>query len=142
MKDIIFDEFRAADCGEVLDLWRSIDGIYLHENGEDSVEGIGRYIARNRGLSFIAKKDNKIIGAVLCGHDGRRGIIHHLGVEEDFRMLGIAKKLLELSGAKLQEIGIKKSFLFVLKENPDAQSFYEQNGWIRENIVFVYSKMS
>ena len=40
---------------------------------------------------MVAVEDQKIVGAILCGHDGRRGCMYHVCVHEDYRMQGIGK---------------------------------------------------
>jgi N-acetylglutamate synthase len=142
LNDIItYQPFCKTDCQEVLDLWATIPGIHLHNNGEDSIDGIGFYLERNPNFSFIAKHNAKIIGAVMCGHDGRRGTIHHLAVDTQFRKKGIGKTLLQMSLTQLEKIGIKKCILFVLKENTAGEGFYKSLHWQEEYIVKIYAKV-
>lgn len=95
--EIGYRPFLRTDCDEVINLWSKIEGIYLHSNGEDSVEGIKAYLDRNPGFSFVAEHQGHIIGAVLCGHDGRRGFIHHLAVHKNYQRKNIGKTLLTMS---------------------------------------------
>jgi putative acetyltransferase len=136
---IQFEKFEEKDVKEVLEFWQSIPGIYLHQNGEDSVEGIIQYLRRNPGFSHVAKAENRIIGALMCGHDGRRGLIHHLGVDQNYRKMVIAKKLLDLSLEKLRSVNIRKCVIFVLKGNKEAKKFYEHLGWVSEQKADIYS---
>jgi N-acetylglutamate synthase len=136
---IRFEQFTEKDVKEVLALWKSISGIYLHNNGEDAEEGIILYLRRNAGFSHVAKINNRIIGALMCGHDGRRGLIHHLGVDQNYRKMGIAKELLNLALEKLRAVDIRKCVLFVLKENEAARKFYEHIGWVDEQKADIYS---
>lgn len=82
----------------------------MHSNGEDSIYGITAYLERNPGFSFVAKYNGKIIGAVMCGHDGRRGLLHHLAVDNQFRKMGIGKTLLQMSLEQLGKINIKNVY--------------------------------
>lgn len=142
LEDIItYQSFFKEDCQEVLDLWSNIPGIHLHNNGEDSIDGITAYLERNPGFSFVAKHNYKIIGAIMCGHDGRRGFIHHLAVDTKFRKSGIGRTLLQMSLEQLQKINIKKCALFVLKENTTGESFYKSLQWHEEDIVKIYAKV-
>jgi N-acetylglutamate synthase len=136
---IQYKQFELEDVKEALHFWKSISGIFLHQNGEDSEEGLILYLRRNAGFSYIAKTENRIIGALMCGHDGRRGFIHHLGVDQNYRRMGIAKKLLDLSLEKLRAVGIRKCAIFVLKENREARKFYEYIGWVDEQKADIYS---
>jgi ribosomal protein S18 acetylase RimI-like enzyme len=141
-KNLIIEEMEEKHINDVLILWKNTEGIHLHENGEDNINGIITFINRNPGLSFIVKNiKNEIVGTILCGHDGRRGYIHHLAVDKKHRKMGIAKEMINKSLERLKLLGIKKAALFVLKDNANAQLFYEYNCWKREEIVNVYSKI-
>ena len=73
--EVRYRPFLKTDCDEVINLWSKTEGIYLHSNGEDSIDGIKDYLDRNSGFSFVAEHEGHIVGAVLCGHDGRRGFL-------------------------------------------------------------------
>lgn len=142
MDDVKIKEFKQDHIKEALQLWRDTPGVFLHDNGEDSEEGIAIFLKRNKGFSFIALNgDHQIIGAMLCGHDGRRGFIHHLVVSTHYRNKGIGKQLMKMGFTKLQDRGILKCLLFVLKDNNHAIAFYGKNGWNEENRINTYSKI-
>jgi putative acetyltransferase len=140
--NIIIEEMEEKHINDVINLWKNTEGISLHKNGEDNINGIITFINRNPGLSLIAKNTkNEIVGSLLCGHDGRRGYIHHLAVDNKYRRMGIAKEMINKSLEKLKLLDIKKAALFVLKDNINAQLFYEHNCWKKEDIINVYSKI-
>ena len=139
-KSVIIRPMVEEDVKSVLALWKSTDGIYLHSKWEDTFEGITQYISRNPDLSAVAVTGNKIVGAVLCGHEGRRGLIHHLAVDKAYRGKGIGKKLLQICIDKLKQLNIKKCLTFVLKDNSEALSFWDHCEWKREEIAYIYSK--
>lgn len=124
---------------DALAFWRTISGVHLHSGGEDSKEGIDAYLRRNPGCSYLALDSDTIVGAVLAGHDGRRGLINHLAVNPAYRRCGIGTQLLRLAEAELQKQGIHKNALFVLKENQSGIEFYQRIGWQEETIVRVFS---
>lgn len=72
------------DYDEVLQLWHRIQGLGIRSI-DDSREGVARFLNRNPGLSVVAQEDGKIVGSILCGHDGRRGCFYHVCVEEGYR---------------------------------------------------------
>ena len=74
--------FRIKDYDAVFALWRRSEGVGLNES--DTRAAIASFLRRNPRHSFIAEKQGRIIGAVLCGHDGRRGYLHHLAVASGF----------------------------------------------------------
>ena len=73
------------DYDEVYALWSGIKGFGMR-TVDDSRESIARFIKRNPTTSMVAKdEDGHVIGAILCGHDGRRACFYHVCVKEEFR---------------------------------------------------------
>jgi ribosomal protein S18 acetylase RimI-like enzyme len=131
-------EFTITDYQNVISLWKSCEGIGL--SGADSKDNMEAYLRRNPGMNFIAGYQNEIIGAVLCGHDGRRGYLHHLAVHPDYRMQGVGRLLVERCVTALQRIGIQKCHLFIFNSNNEGIRFWEKIGWIRREDIGVVSK--
>jgi len=84
---------------------------------------IQAYLVRNAGLNSTASADDRIVCAILAGHDGRRGYIYHLAIHRDFRKKGIARKLVQRSIAALVEAGIQKCHIFIFNDNSDGIAF-------------------
>ncbi len=126
------------DYSEVYQLWKSIEGIGLSTT--DSFENITRFLIRNEGFSFVSLENDKINGAIFCGHDGRRGYIHHLAVDENYRGKGIARDLVNGSLEQLVEAGIDKCHLFVFEKNELGQNFWSHINWMQREDLLVYSK--
>ena len=104
---------------------------------DDSKEGIEKYLKRNPTTSFVAVCDEKVVGVLLCGHDGRRGIIQHACVSPDFRRLGIGQKLVELGLDALKAEGINKVLLVAFKKNEGGNAFWESQGFtLREDLNY------
>ena len=126
----------AADYDDALALWQAIEGLGL--SAADSREAITRYLARNPGLSFVARDDGgALAGAVLCGHDGRRGYLHHLAVRPDCRGHGLGRELANHCLAALRAEGITKCHLFVKRSNVAGQSFWQRTGWTERNLILM-----
>ncbi len=125
------------DYEDVYSLWQKCEGVRIRE--ADSREGIDKYLSRNPGLSFIAEDEDEIIGAIISGHDGKRGYIHHLAVDEQFRNSGIGSKLILLCISALKVEGILKSHIHILSDNDFAKQFWSNRGWVRRNDIEVYS---
>ena len=133
-------KMQAGHICEVLSLWEGCDGIGLDED-TDSPEAIGRHLERNSGMSFVAVKDGAVIGAVLCGCDGRRGYLHHLAVLPSFRRQGIGTALVEHSLAGLKSVGIGKCNIFLYKDNASGRRFWEKTGWQQPENLTILSKV-
>ncbi len=127
-----YDEFHA--------LWKKTPGVGL--SGADSWENIQKFLARNAGMSFCYEEDGKIIGTILCGHDGRRGYVYHVAVAEECRGRGIGRLLVERGLRKLKEEGIDKCHLFVFWQNEIGKAFWNAMGWTKREDIYVYSKNS
>ncbi len=120
-------EMTIADYEPVYALWKESEGIGLSD--ADSKEGIKRFMARNPGFSFVAVDEGKIVGAALCGHDGRRGYIHHLATAKSHRHQGIGRSLVGRCMYALMRVGIGKCHLFVFGDNQEAINFWEKVGY-------------
>ena len=126
------------DYDAIFELWNSTEQSRRALNPvDDSRDGIERYLKRNPDTCFAAVKDEKIIGVILTGHDGRRGMIHHLCVHPDWRRKGIAGQLVRLAEEALHREGIQKVFGLVFKDNDAANAFWEQHGYsLRTNLNY------
>ena len=135
---------KITDYDAILELWNSTEQSRRALNPvDDSREGIARYLKRNPNTCFAAVVDDKIIGVILSGHDGRRGIIHHLCVHPDYRRAGIASQLVSRAETALQEEGIQKIFGLVFKDNDSANYFWESQGYtIRTNLNYRNKSMN
>jgi ribosomal protein S18 acetylase RimI-like enzyme len=120
-------ELLIADYGAVLTLWNSAEGVDICEgDAESDVRG---YFERNPSLSRIALEKGDVVGAALCGHDGRRGYIYHLAVAPTHRGRGIAKRLVDECIDGLRRAGVPRAIILVANENATGRSFWERNGW-------------
>lgn len=118
---------EAADYDAVIDLWRRSEGVGLSTS--DTRECIEAYLARNPGLSQVAVTEGRIVGAVLCGHDGRRGLIYHLAVDRACRGRGLGRRLVDRALSLLKEQGIEKAYIMVFDQNIEGRGFWETVGW-------------
>ena len=132
------------DYDAIFELWNSTEQSRRALNPvDDSREGIGRYLKRNPNTCFAAVSEGKIIGVILSGHDGRRGIIHHLCIHPGCRRQGIAGCLVSRAEAALQKEGIQKIFGLVFKDNDPANAFWEDQRYsVRTNLNYRNKSMN
>jgi ribosomal protein S18 acetylase RimI-like enzyme len=133
----IFREMTIEDYEASYRLWLGTDGMALSE--ADSEQAIAGYLKRNPGFSFVCEMDGRLVGTILCGHDGRRGYVYHTAVHPELRGRGIGRELVSRSLAKLREAGITKCHLFVLEDNEIGARFWRGAGWQKRSGFFVYS---
>lgn len=120
-------EMTIADYDEVRQLWGESEGLEL--GAADTRSAIAAFLERNPGLSFVARQEGQLVGAVLCGHDGRRGYIDNLAVRLSHRRQGIGRMLASRCVYTLIQIGIRKWHLFVRENNQEAIVFWSKLGW-------------
>ena len=125
------------DYPEVMSLWQQTEGVGLTES--DSEEGIDAFLRRNPGMSAVATS-GELLGAVLCGHDGRRGYLHHLAVVPSRRRQGVASQLISWCFRGLADQGIQKCNVFLLDSNEGGSSFWRHNEWSRRHDLRVFQK--
>ncbi|HVU34156.1 MAG TPA: GNAT family N-acetyltransferase [Opitutaceae bacterium] len=127
---------RMADFPEILALWRSCEGLGL--NASDTRQAIGRFLNRNRNLSPVVCHQGKIVAAVLCGHDGRRGYLHHLAVAAAHRRNGIGRALAAECLRRLAALHVAKCNIFLYRTNAAGRAFWIRQGWTaRADLIVV-----
>lgn len=125
-KSIAIREFKPSDYEAAYALWVRTPRIGLSE--ADGVAEVEAFLLRNPGTSFVAYAGQHLVGTVLCGHDGRRGMIHHLVVASELRRQGIGQKLLIEGLRSLYAQCIDKCHLLVFQSNSDALAFWQTVG--------------
>ena len=132
-------DFSISDYDEARSFWAGIEGVELDDADSRSV--MEAYLERNPGMSFVARHDGKIVGAVLCGHDGRRGYLHHLAVLPEHRGAGVGRALVDRCLSALASAGIQKCNIFVFAENRAGIGFWKRTGWSEyDDLVLMFKK--
>lgn len=126
------------DYTAVIALWnRCGPGVQVRKS--DQPEEIQKKLTRDPDLFLVAEHQGQVIGAVLGGFDGRRGMIYHLAVEPGFRVYGVGSKLMQEVEARLARKGCLKAYLMVTMENEEVTPFYEKHGW-KEMPMHLFGK--
>ena len=125
-----------SDYEQVYKLWLSCAGMGLNDL-DDSKEGIQRFLSRNPDTCFVAQGEQKIVGVIIAGNDGRRGYIYHTAVDPECRHQGIATRLVNEAMAALKKLGINKTALVVFSKNESGNAFWEKSGFTsRDDLVY------
>lgn len=125
------------DYPAVTALWAATEGMGL--SADDSQPAIERFLRRNPGLSVVAVDAlGELAGAVLCGHDGRRGLLHHLAVRRDLRGCGLGSALVQRAVENLRGEGIRRCHLMVMRSNTGGLAFWQRVGWrLRDDLYLM-----
>lgn len=133
---MIIRKMKLSDYETVYSLWLSCKGMGLNDL-DDSRIGIEKFLKRNPETCFVAEINDKLIGVIMAGNDGRRGYIYHTAVHPDFRNQGIARTLVETVMKALKECGISKVALVVFERNQSGNDFWEKLGFtVRDDLVY------
>ena len=125
------------DYDQVKELWNSIQGFGIRSM-DDSREGVARFLKRNPTTSVVAEEDGKVVGAILCGHDGRRGCLYHVCVHKDYRMRGIGKSMVAFAMEALKKEEINKVSLIAFTKNDIGNAFWNEIAWTKREDLNYY----
>ena len=131
IREMTIDDFEAVHA-----LWMQIHGFGIRSI-DDSKEGVERFIRRNPTTSMVAVQNGKIVGAILCGHDGRRACLYHVCVHEDYRKRGIGQQMVTQCLEALKKEQICKVNLIAFRKNEVGNRFWQGMGWtFREDVNY------
>lgn len=134
---IIVREMNMDDYDQVYDLWLTIQGFGIRSI-DDSREGVERFLKRNPTTSVVAVQNGRIVGSILCGHDGRTGYFYHVCVAKEYRQHGVAHRMAHFAMKALQAEGINKASLIAFKDNDLGNGFWRNVGWTERTDVNFY----
>jgi ribosomal protein S18 acetylase RimI-like enzyme len=128
-----------ADYEPVYRLWQGMErGVRVGRS--DTLSEIEKKIERDPDLFLVAEWQGKLIGSVIGGFDGRRGLVYHLAVALPFRSRGVGSRLMEEVETRLRAKGCLKCYLLVTSDNPEAELYYQRHGWQHMDSVRLYGK--
>jgi len=130
-------QFTPEDYDAVLALWRTA-GPGIHLRTSDSRDEIARKQERDPDLFLLAEEEGQLVGTVLGGWDGRRGLVYHLAVAPAYRGQGIGQALMAELERRLRAKGCQRYYMLVARDNAAALRFYERLGCERlDDIVLL-----
>ena len=134
---MIIRTMTIEDFDQVHALWMTIKGFGIRSI-DDSKEGVERFLKRNPTTSVVAEIDNKIVGSILCGHDGRRGCLYHVCVDEKYRRHGIGKAMVVYAMQALKKEKINKVSLIAFTVNDIGNAFWNTIEWTERKDLNYY----
>ena len=137
MVNSMIREMKIEDYDKIYTLWMSMKGFAMRSI-DDSEEGVRRFLERNPHTSVVASQDGKIVGAILCGHDGRRGCLYHVCVHRDYRRKGIGTAMVVFAMEALKREKISKVSLIAFTVNDIGNAFWKKIGWTKREDLNYY----
>ena len=135
--DVIIRPMTIEDYQEVYRLWGEIKGFGIR-SVDDSKEGVERFLRRNPTTSVVAVQNGRIVGNILCGHDGRTGFLYHVCVDPGYRKHGIGYRMVRAAVKALQREGVSKISLIAFKSNQVGNAFWQGIGWTEREDINSY----
>ena len=135
--DILIRTLELEDYEQVYKLWTEIKGFGIRSI-DDSREGVERFLKRNPTTSVVAVQNGRIIGNILCGHDGRTGFFYHVCVAREYRKHGIGCRMVRQAIEALEREGVSKVSLIAFKQNLVGNAFWQGIGWTEREDLNYY----
>lgn len=135
--DVQIREMEMRDYDQVYRLWTEIRGFGIRSI-DDSREGVERFLKRNPTTSVVAEQNGRIVGNILCGHDGRTGCLYHVCVEPGYRNHGIGYRMVRAAVRAMQKEGVSKISLIAFKNNEVGNAFWKGIGWTEREDINSY----
>jgi len=126
-----FAALRIDDYEAVAALWGRVPGMGRIETREE----LAVFLDRNPQLSQVVRSQGQLVGAVLAGHDGRRGYLYHLAVAPEHRRHGLARRLVDRCLERLAVLGLHRCGLQVYRANESGMEFWRRAGWTERDDV-------
>lgn len=127
------------DYPQVRSLWENTQK-GMHFGRSDVPAEIEKKMARDPDLFLVAEIDGELVGTVIGGFDGRRGMVYHLAIAASQRRNGIADQLMDELEHRLISKGCIRSYLLVHAHNAEARALYEKHHWVLLDDDVIYSK--
>ena len=129
--------FHDRDEDQVVELWEKTN---LTRPWNNPRLDINRKRVMQDDLFLVAELNNKIIGTIMGGYDGHRGVINYLAVDQDYRLQGLASELVSIVEEKLKYLGCPKINLLVRRDNIEVEQFYKKLDFQKQEDVSVFGK--
>lgn len=133
--EIAIRDFRfPEDYPACIEIWRTVGG-GVKESPSDSIEEIEKKYNHDPDLMLVACNHQEIIATVIGGFDGRRGMIYHLAVKQEYQNQGIGRQLMTEIENRLVAKGCKKMYLMMHPDHTELLAYYKSLGWFPMNIL-------
>ncbi len=122
---IALAEMTLHHYDDLIALWDRCEGL----GNAETYSELETFLNRNPACSMVAHHGQTMVGAAMCGHDGRRGYLYHVAVAPDYRNSGVGKSLVERCMQQLRRLGIVRCSIHLYSENDTGEAFWSRIGW-------------
>jgi ribosomal protein S18 acetylase RimI-like enzyme len=129
-------DVTSADIPAAIALWQQAG---LTRPWNPPAEDLRRALDGSTSTVLGAFDDDGLAGTVMVGHDGHRGWIYYLAVDQRQRGSGLGRELMTAAERWLRERGAVKVQLMVRSTNDVVLGFYDHLGY-EDSDVRVRSK--
>ena len=123
---LAFRELQDVNLENVVTLWKACD---LTRPWNDPYKDIQFARESETSTILVGFFEDRLVAAVMVGHDGHRGVLYYLAVDPAFQKRGFGKAIVAAAEAWLRQRGVWKINLMVRSENEKAGRFYERLGY-------------
>jgi len=116
------------DYPAVIALWE-VSGPGVSPGRSDTPEETQKKLGRDPNLFLVAEVDDCIVGTVMGGFDGRRGLVYHLAVVREYRGKGLGDALMDAVESRLKDKGCIRAYLLIAHDNGGVVDFYKRRAW-------------
>ena len=142
MADVTIRDYQTDDEEAVISLWHET-GLYRPWN--HPVLDINRKSTElergGTGAFWVAEKQGVIIGSVMVGYDGHRGVVNYLAVRPSYQGQGVGAELMKRAERLLFDAGCPKINLLVRPDNHAITSFYHAIGYGEDEVVALSKRL-
>ncbi|MCM5555667.1 GNAT family acetyltransferase [Pleomorphomonas sp. NRKKF1] len=132
---LVIDEMDGAEREAVIALWTRCG---LTRPWNDPVADMALAETTENATVLVARRNGRIVGAAMTGHDGHRGALYYLGVDPDQRCGGVGRALVEAAEGWCRARGAPKLNLLVRSENQAVLAFYAALGYRPTDSISLY----
>lgn len=128
---LVIRPYEPRDEEQVIDLWFRCDLIVPWNNPRQDIE---RKLKVNPELFLVGELGGSLVATCMVGYEGHRGWINYLATDPDYRLRGIAARMMMAAEERLMAMGCPKINLQVRAGNDGAIRFYEAIGYVLDDI--------
>jgi len=131
---------KPSECNSLIDIWIKAS-LPIKPEGRDLEDNIKRQIQLDNNRFFVVEIDDKLVGAIIASHNGRKGWINRLAVLPEFSGRGIATALINKAEDFFLSNNIKIFACLIEDWNDVSMKFFQDRNYIgHKDIIYLTKK--